>query len=277
MGETTGIAWTDHTFNPWWGCEKVSPGCKFCYAEAFADKRMHLKIWGAGANRRFFSDKHWAEPLKWNALAKREDKRHRVFCASMADVFEDRIDLLGSRARLFVLIENTPHLQWQLLTKRPENVRELAARAGWTKDRWPSNAWLGTTAEDQEHADKRVPELLRVDGPSIRFVSYEPAIGPVHFGPWLRARGAVNWIICGGESGPKARPFHLDWARQVLRECNANGTAFFMKQTGENAHGFGHEEYTGEDCPKELRPTGKGADPAEWPADLRVQRFPVST
>src|SRR5687767_5237522 len=122
MGGSTAIAWTDHTFNPWWGCERVSPGCQNCYAETFAKRTGNL-VWGKNADRRRFADKHWNEPLKWNRLAATEGRQAFVFCASMADVFEYRSDHHDDRLRLWALIEATPNLTWQLLTKRPENVR----------------------------------------------------------------------------------------------------------------------------------------------------------
>ncbi len=139
MGKDTAISWCHHTFNPWHGCEKVSPGCANCYAEAFS-KRIGRDIWGRGKPRRFFGDKHWAEPRKWNEDAMRAGERRRVFCASMADVFEADGSLVAHRERLWLLIESTPHLDWLLLTKRPENA---AGMAPW-RGRWPANVWLGT-------------------------------------------------------------------------------------------------------------------------------------
>src|SRR5712671_6808752 len=127
MAKNSSIEWTDHTFNPWWGCSKVSPGCNNCYAETWA-KRVGEKIWGKDEPRRFFTDKHWDEPLKWNDEALSSGTRRRVFCASMADVFEQRTDLNPWRARLWKLTEETPKLDWLLLTKRPENI---AASVRW--------------------------------------------------------------------------------------------------------------------------------------------------
>src|SRR5262245_52074261 len=176
MGKDSGIEWTHHTFNPWWGCMKVSPGCEHCYAETFSI-RVGKKVWGPKADRRFFGDAHWAEPLKWNAVAARAGERHRVFCASMADVFEDRRELDGHRARLWRLIAATPHLDWLLLTKRPENLaRMLPWYSHWENrvafepdEPWP-NVWLGTTVEDQQRADERIPHLLRSPA-AVRFLS----------------------------------------------------------------------------------------------------------
>src|SRR5579862_1495352 len=143
MGRNSSIEWTHHTFNPWWGCAKVSPGCENCYAETWA-RRVGQDLWGVKNDRRFFTDKHWDEPLRWNEEAESDGERKRVFCASMADVFEDRADLKPWRERLWTLIEKTASLDWLLLTKRPQNISGFVP---W-KDRWPQNIWLGTTVED---------------------------------------------------------------------------------------------------------------------------------
>ncbi len=156
MAQNSSIEWTDHTFNPWWGCAKVSPACDNCYAELWA-KRMGHQVWGAAAERRFFSDAHWTEPLAWNEEAVATGQRKRVFCASMADVFERRAELHSQRDRLWELIQSTPSLDWLLLTKRPQNVRGMVP---WGK-KWPANVWLGTTVENQTYAEKRLPFLLQ--------------------------------------------------------------------------------------------------------------------
>ncbi|MEM9236784.1 MAG: phage Gp37/Gp68 family protein [Verrucomicrobiota bacterium] len=223
MSENSKIEWTDHTFNPWWGCVKVSPGCANCYAETFS-KRTGNKVWGADAPRRFFGDKHWNEPRKWNEQAKAADVRHRVFCASMADVYEDREDLERERSRLFHLINETPHLDWLLLTKRPENVVPLTPTPGGYL---PKNVWLGTTVEDQQRAHQRIPKLLETPA-SVRFLSCEPLLELVN----LPTLSGIDWVIAGGESGPKCRLFDSDWARELRDECRRTGTAFFMKQMG---------------------------------------------
>lgn len=173
MGKATSIEWTDHTFNPWWGCTKVSPGCDHCYAEAWA-RRVGVAVWGHKEPRRFFSDAHWQQPRAWDAVAGDKKVRQRVFCASMADVFEERRDLDPTRERLWRLIEVTPNLDWQLLTKRPQAVKRIAP---WGDD-WPSNVWLGTTVEDQDRANLRLPLLLSIPA-KVRFLSCEPLIGPV--------------------------------------------------------------------------------------------------
>lgn len=233
MGQHSKIEWTHHTFNPWWGCIKVSAGCKFCYADTWA-RRVGLDLWSANSPRRFFSDHHWAEPLKWNKEAAQEQQRRRVFCASMADVFEGRKELDLWRARLWPLIEQTPWLDWLLLTKRPENIEKYAP---WKGD-WPDNIWLGTTAENQHWADKRIPILMQHRA-VVRFASCEPLIGALDLTPWLanpftgrRDRTGLNWVIAGGESGAKARPMNPEWASQLRDQCDESGTPFHFKQWG---------------------------------------------
>lgn len=251
MGEQTAIEWvrnTDgskgHTFNPWVGCARVSPGCSFCYA-ATQDERWSGGIhWGKSAPRRITSDANWRKPLKWNRDAEAAGRRDRVFCASLADVFEDRDDLIEPRTRLFRLIQQTPHLDWLLLTKRTENMARMLP---WTlgeglggeinnvggDDRpWP-NIWLGTTVEDQQRADERIPALVGIPA-AIRFLSCEPLVGPVDIHGALPYMSALpDWVICGGESGGrKARPMHPDWAREIRDQCAQAGIQFHFKQWG---------------------------------------------
>ena len=262
MGKETSISWTRHTFNPWWGCEKVSPGCAHCYAETFSKRTGHT-VWGANAPRRFFGDKHWGEPLRWDIDAAKLGERHRVFCASMADWLEDRDDLVAPLAQLLELIRVTPNLDWLLLTKRPENWLKRITDAimwNWCEDdqaaalhawgrNWingqpPANVWIGTTVEDQQRADKRIPELLKIPA-KVRFLSCEPLLGPVDLrGPGLYAGDSIapaaiidyepriHWAIAGGESGPGFRPFNPDWARSLRDQCKAAHVAFHMKQMG---------------------------------------------
>jgi protein gp37 len=245
MGETTGIAWTDHTFNPWWGCVKVAPECEGCYAEAF-DKRVGGAHWGPTAPRRFFGEKHWAEPVRWNRLALKAETRRRVFCGSMCDVFEDRPEVYPVRERLWSLIHETPQLDWLLLTKRPENVAEMLP-AFWG-DGWP-NVWLGTSI-GHPSSGKRLSELRRVPA-AVRFISAEPLLAP-----WVAELTGIDWLIVGGESGAKARPMEVEWARG-LRDCARRwGVAFFMKQLGGKQD---HHERI-----------------AEFPADLQIREFPRS-
>jgi protein gp37 len=231
MAKDSAIEWTHHTFNPWWGCTKVSPGCKHCYAETWA-KRLGVDVWGARAPRRIASDSYWRQPLAWNAEAIRLGRRARVFCASMADVFEDRRDLDESRARLWPLIAATPQLDWLLLTKRPQNVSGLAPFG----EDWPNNVWLGTTAENQRWLDKRMRELAGAKA-RVLFLSCEPLIGPLDLTPWINAarRGEqrmVDWVIAGGESGHHARPMNPEWLRSLRDQCVGSGIRFHFKQYG---------------------------------------------
>lgn len=230
MGENSKIEWTHHTFNPIWGCVKVSPGCEHCYAETFAKRTGHA-IWGPAATteRRTFGDKHWDEPRKWNDEAAEVGERRRVFCASMADVFEEHPQLRNERFRLWHLIGKTPALDWLLLTKRPENVASMVP-AQWSADGYPANVWVGTSTENQHYANKRIPELLYVPA-RVRFLSVEPLLGPLDLSEYL-SEGGIHWAIVGGESGPKARPMNPDWVRSLRDQCNAAGVAFLFKQWG---------------------------------------------
>ena len=289
MGETTAIAWTHATFNPWWGCQRVSPGCGLgksvggCYAEALA-KRYGHDVWGPTSPRRFFGDEHWNEPLRWNRDALADGERRRVFCASMADVFEDRRDLDDQRARLWELIEKTPGLDWLLLTKRPEHMSRFSP-ARWSA-RWPDNIWAGATMESQEYYDRRWPILARVPA-RVTFVSHEPAIGPLilkchgcghdtraHMAPDQGGcpAGFPTWVISGGESGGGPRAYDLAWARSLRDQCHGTIIKFFLKQLGAApvvAHG---PVIASRLLLKDRR---AGAEPSEWPSDLRDCRaFP---
>lgn len=230
MGKDSRIEWTHHTFNPWWGCVKVSPACDHCYAESWA-KRVGSDVWGAEASRRFFSDAHWKEPLKWNRDATAEGVRRRVFCASMADVFENRPDLVAHRGRLFELIDATPMLDWLLLTKRIHLVKKLLPK-GYAL---PPHVWIGTTVENDAYARKRLKYLMELDTPSVRFVSCEPLLGPLNLEPFLKpnARGTrIDWVIAGGESGHGSRPMDPAWPLALQKQCAKAGVPFHFKQWG---------------------------------------------
>ncbi|PUB13714.1 DUF5131 family protein [Yoonia sediminilitoris] len=265
MGANSKIEWTTHTFNPWWGCTKVSEACKNCYAEAWS-KRVGQKVWGPKAARRTMSDAHWKQPIKWNKDAEGATNRPRVFCASMADVFEDRPELIEPRDRLFDLIETTPHLDWLLLTKRPQNVRELAR---WGQE-WPHNVWLGTTVELQTRADELLPYLAEIPA-KVRFISAEPLLGPLDINAWLDS--TIDWVITGGESGPKARPASPAWFRELHRQCMENSVAFHFKQWGDWGPGDGtnlpaKKRQLAQDGTEMLRlgkkQAGRILDGAEW-------------
>lgn len=307
MGEATSIEWTHHTFNPWWGCVKISDACKHCYAESLAKRYGHA-VWGDRTPRRFFGPAHWREPLKWNRRAAEIGVRERVFCASMADVFEIHGDpdvdaeMAKARDQLWALIAATPSLDWLLLTKRPGNAERLVP-GRWHRER-PLNAWMGVTAEDQTQAELRIPEMIDARWPALRFVSYEPGLGaidfnaiPIHayenasgeqargvFSRWqqrpMRAKlfGGVDWLIVGGESGPGARPFELAWARSAVKQARAAGIPVLVKQLGRRpvAPWLGERGDTDDwgDRLVFLR-SAKGNDPSEWPEDLRVREFPT--
>lgn len=277
MAETT-IQWTatlmpdgtwraGYTFNAWLRCTRVSDACLSCYAETWAGRAKHpvdstgkkLPLWGDDAPRDMTSDHYWRQPLRWNREAQESGVQSKVFCASLSDVFEDHpaINASGARERLWLLIETTPWLIWMVLTKRPENIMKMIPER-WRKQ-LPPNVWVGTTTENQEWAEKRIPHLFMV--PSVvRFLSIEPMLGPVdltdlvlrdgnpdhgeaHYsalecdvdpiddGDWLGK--TVNLVIVGGESGPHARPSHPDWARSVRDQCIAEGVPFHFKQHGE--------------------------------------------
>lgn len=260
MSDVTGIQWTDATFNPWWGCTKVSPACDNCYAERDA-KRYHPNevLWGEGSTRRTFGEQHWKQPLKWNARAKEQGYGGRVFCASMADVF-DKDGPQAERERLWRLIEQTPHLDWQLLTKRIGNVSRMVP-PHWERY-WPAQAWLGISVVTPLEVERDVTKLLKIIGPRVRFLSLEPLLQHVDLGPYLPS---LQWVIVGGESGPGAREFHLQWARDVVAQCKAASVPVFVKQMGAKPVAgtipirYAHR---------------KGGDMDEWPVDLRVQQFP---
>lgn len=221
-----GISWCHYTFNPWWGCLEVSPACDNCYARELAN-RFGWKVWGKDTPRRFFSGNHWAQPLAWNELAKKNGERYRVFCGSMCDVMEERDDLNGERLRLYPLIEATPNLDWLLLTKRPQNFRRFLP-LNWLNKPLP-NVWLMTTIESPEYYWRW--EALRDTPAAVYGVSYEPAIAPISLKDMvLCADQFPDWIICGDESGRKARPSQLEWYDRLQKECAEVGTAFHMKQ-----------------------------------------------
>lgn len=270
MGKVTGIEWTDATFNPWWGCAEVSPGCDNCYARELA-KRTRGLAWGPGAPRVLASENVWRQPLAWNEEAEREGRRHRVFCASMADVFDAEAPI-GALDRLWGLIRATPMLDWQLLTKRPANIRSRLP-VDWSAHGY-GNVWLGVSAETQAHLEQRLPAILRIPA-RCHFVSAEPLLGPLDLWPsWTRRNdlgGALDWLIIGGESGPKSRPFEPDWAHDLLQQCArrkaaGEGPAPFVKQLG--------TAWAQQRRKRHGRADPKGGDIAEWPLGLRVRTFP---
>jgi protein gp37 len=236
MASVSKIEWTDSTFNPWIGCTKIHrragkpSACDFCYAEAWS-KRSGQVVWGDKPRKRT-TEAYWRGPLKWNATAeefhRRMGRRQRVFCASRADVFDNQADP-SWRADLFRLVRKCDQLDWQFLTKRPQNIRKMLPM-DWG-DGYP-NVWLGVTAEDSEAYKQRAAHLLKIPA-VVRFVSYEPAMGAIGH---LSIDGvAPDWLIIGGESGVRAerlRPTNPLWVRAAIAECNQVGAAPFLKQWG---------------------------------------------
>ncbi len=252
MGEWSKIEWTHHTFNPWWGCTKVSEECDFCYAEGDA-KRYGHDIWGRGVPRRLLSAAHWQEPYKWNRDAEAAGERRRVFCASMADVFDAEAPA-SEQLKLWALIRETPWLDWLLLTKRPNRIGRVLPG-----DLQPApNVWLGASVGLARTA-WRIRHLQEMPA-TIRFLSVEPLLGPI---PNLHLDG-IQWVILGGESGSRARPCELEWVREVTAQCRAEGVPVFVKQLGTvwaKASGT-------------LKTSWKGGKPEVWPLDLRVREVP---
>ena len=287
MAENTKIEWADSTFNPFIGCTKVSPACDNCYAENLMGKRMGVVQWGAGQPRKRTSVKNWNLPLRWDKARfmqcglcgwrgecdaeligcgncgssdELSDTRRRVFCASLADVFDNEVPVQW-RADLFDLIRRCENLDFLLLTKRVGNVMKMANEVAdmprlsshtghliahqWRNGSPPKNVWLGATVVNQEEADRDIPKLLAVPA-AKRFLSMEPLLGPVDLN-YVRQRiqaqrsqlaRAINgetwldWVIVGGESGPGARPMSPDWARSIRDQCEEAGVALFVKQMG---------------------------------------------
>ncbi len=217
MGEFSKIEWTTHTFNPWIGCTKFGPPCDNCYAEALMDHRYGKVKWGPHGERKRTAPANWKKPLQW---AKAASVRERVFCASLADWLDNQVPD-GWRSDLSDVIAATPQLDWLLLTKRIQN---FANHAPWHMEEIPDNVWLGITCGLQSEFDRDWPKLAKL-GARVKFISYEPALGPLTTGD-----ARPDWIICGGESGPKARTMDPAWARALRDECAEKGVAFFMKQ-----------------------------------------------
>lgn len=279
MAEDTTIGWCHHTFNPWMGCTKVAAGCTNCYAEAFT-KRTGKTKWGPSGTRVLTSDANWKLPVKWNRDAEREGVRRKVFCASLADVFEEwdgpildhhgkqvydgdqdivGIDMGDVRRRLFRLIDATPYLDWPLLTKRPENILSMwPGKANGKTLRYRHNVWLLTSVATQEDVDRNVPLLLecRILAPVIG-LSCEPLLEPIDLKlPYRDAGGhcsrcgcewgppeetlehdcppgfgpRIDWIIVGGESGPKRRSVAVEAIESVAEQCERAAVPCYVKQ-----------------------------------------------
>ena len=219
MGVNTGISWADHTFNPWLGCQRVSAACGNCYAAAWADRFFPDRQLGEpGSERQRTAPSTWSEPRAWNRKAP-----GTVFCASLADVFDNKAPD-GWRQELWALVRSTPNLLWLLLSKRPQNMKKMLPPD------WPlPNAWLGVTAEDRTEARRRVPILAALPAAG-RFVPVEPMLPPVDLSGWL---GRLDFVIAGCESDgtrPGARETRLEWVRDLRDQCAEFGAMFHLKQ-----------------------------------------------
>ena len=271
MAENSAISWTDHTMNFWWGCTKVGPGCDHCYAESF-DKRVGGDHWGPGVPRRLVKD--WSKPRKWNREAERTGVRPWVFAQSMSDIFDNEVPAEW-RDRAWDLVRETPHLRWIFVTKRIGNAAKMLPlewrehedlRRSWTFNPF-SHCGLVATICNQEEADRDIPKLLATPA-AWRGISAEPLLGPIDFAAIdrtgryridaLRGReiddgcfherrdekmAKLDWIIVGGESGSRARPMHLQWARDIRDQCAAAGVSYHFKQNGEFIHGGEIQQY----------------------------------
>lgn len=226
------IEWVHHTFNPWLGCAKVSPGCARCYAQSMLEKRFKMVKWGGNQKRRHTKPDNWKMPKRWNRAAEGAIERPRVFCASMAD-WLDMAAPSNLQTRLLNTIAETPNLDWLLLSKRPQNWERVVRRAAqdgvamaqaWLDGYPPANVWLGTSAEDQLRWDLRVPMLMRIPA-RLHFVSAEPLLGPI-----VMKSTCPDWVIMGGETGSGARLTERQWVEDLCTQCNDYDIpAFFLR------------------------------------------------
>lgn len=267
MAENSAISWCDHTWNPWMGCTKISPACDGCYAEALMDKRMGKAKWGN--HPRVRTGAHtWNEPIRWNRKAEKDGTRPFVFCASLADIFDNQVDPQW-RADAFDVMRNTPRLVYLLLTKRPQNIVKLSDRAGGL----PRNASIGTSVEDQQRADANLPalEVARIElAPIFTFGSFEPLLGHVQIDPRLMP----DWIIAGGETDQgthRARPTHPAWFRSLRDQAAQAGKPFHFKQWGE----WGRAKFERSGTPGKYALATAGEMSGWWPADVHeVDYYP---
>jgi len=285
MAENTKIEWCDHTVNFWWGCTKVSPGCANCYADSLAS-RFGKDIWGKGKPREEHLKNAKKEAFKYQRQAVKEGRRLRIFSQSMSDWLDPEVPIEWLLEMLDT-VRQTPDLDWLLLSKRPELFKSRLASLAehlfcieedtdlfeWIHN-WvvcadaPRNVWIGTSAEDQDRADERIPELLQIPA-RVHFLSCEPLLGLLNL-KWIDVpgddsatlyplagkvacegmnepcplqHGGIDWVICGGESGTGARPMHPDWARSLRDQCVTAEVPFLFKQWGEYLE-FEHESET---------------------------------
>lgn len=301
MAENSKIAWTTHTFNPWMGCSKVSDGCKHCYAENLMDTRYGKVKWGPTGTRTKTTESNWRKPIAWDRAAKAAGERARVFCASLADVCENWggniLNAAGEvlyrlpdgkyqslkpgqfhldsrspatmddlRMDLFRLVEATPNLDWLILTKRADRTHLVPALP---------NVWMGVSIEDAENDYRWKNHLQHETRFAVRWISAEPLLGRLPIENWANV---PDWIIFGGESdqGQPARACSAEWIRDGIRLCRERGIMPFVKQLGSNAYDPPANDFdsTNEVWRMIELKDKAGADPIEWPEDLRVREFP---
>lgn len=232
MAEQSEISWTDATFNPFIGCTKVSAACDHCYAERDNTRRGWVPGWGPGVPRKRTSEAYWKQPLRWNRKAAESGKPLRVFCASLADVFDNEVDQTW-RDDLWALVRATPNLRWILLTKRIGNARKMLP-ADWDHNVFGGayrHVGLMSTLENQEVWDRDFPKLMRLPA-AWHGVSAEPLLGHIDIAPLVAKCGKPDWIITGGESGPGFRQLDMDAVRGIRDECNRLDITFHHKQNG---------------------------------------------
>lgn len=311
MSENTKIEWATHSWSPWRGCTKVSEGCANCYAETLSKRNPAvLGEWGKGKPR--VLAKNWGDPIRWNGrrickcgcIQVPIDWPHPMRCPKCASdwikqrVFPSLCDWLDDEvpiewlAQFLKLIHDTPHLDWLLLTKRPQNWRQRLAEVlaemlqkkpwdawdfvdGWLNGHAPPNVWFGVSVENQKRAEERIPELLKIPA-KLRWLSVEPLLGPIEIpsdwfhGYWRKnlSNEGFHWMVIGGESGYGSRPCTVNWIRYLVHRCRRSDVPVFVKQLGANPVDSNNIPFDGISHPK-------GGDPSEWPEDLRIRQFPA--
>lgn len=270
MGTVTGISWTDKTFNIVWGCTHYDECCKFCYAERIDSNPRFSKTshWGVKNERRIMSEKYWKQPIAWNKNAEKLNTTYKVFCSSMADWAEDHPQVAMERKKLFPLIQTTPNLIWQLLSKRYDKIEQFLP------ENWGDgydNAWLGISVGSQSNVDKYLPVFINIPA-KVRFLSCEPLLGKLDLLPYLQTR-RIHQVIIGGESGYgevpndpsvkyRYRKCELEWIEDIVNQCKKAKVPVFVKQMGTH-------------LAKQMNLNDKtGSDINEFPEHLRFQDFP---
>jgi protein gp37 len=264
MAQDTGISWTDDTHNLWWGCTPHGPGCANCYAEALA-KRYGFGVWGAKSPRRVFGAAHAGDLDRYQRLALEQGASRRVFVGSMMDLAEERVDTAPLVREFLASTARYAGLDFLLLTKRAHNYRQIF-RDVFPDGHLPPNVWLGATAVTQTEVDRVAPliaELALDYGAAAAFLSIEPQLERVIIPRWTLGPGGITWLITGGESGARVRPYQAGWAAEIIEQAREAGIAPFVKQLGTVAA-------------RAMGLRGKADEPAAWPAALRVQEFPLA-